>query len=693
MSEVSAVHLAKKAYIYVRQSSASQVEHNPESRQVQYNLANRLQQLGWGKERISILDKDLGISAGGSRKRSGFKKLLNHICSGEVGALVFLYASRLARNNWEWHQALEICSMFNTLIIDRERVYNPALPTDRLLLGMQGSFSEYENKQMQIRAQEALLNKAARGQLFSVLPAGFCKTEDDRIELDPDRRVQSAIGLAFSRFEELGSIRQLFLYYKQEGLKFPVREAKYQPKQVVWKPPGYSTFRRLLSNPLYAGIYQYPKTKTISGVDDEGNLFKKTGQPLSAKDKPILIEDLFSGYISKERYYKNQQIIAENANMKGKLVKGAPRNGGTILGGILRCGMCGQKLSIRYSSPDYASYYCPGMGGGCRHSLKNGCLRFSARRLEAQVIDQLLKVLEPQAIDAAMLAEEKFNQARQQRAEELSLALKEAEYEATRIERQLNAVEPEKHLVFSTLTERWQAALLEVEELKKRHEETLASHPPLSLEQRQRLYELAEDLPKLWEHPQSDPVLKTRLLRFLVREIWVATLDDRHLKATIHWQGGVHTKVTFQCSKRPQQQKIIKDQQQLSRIIAQLAAACEDAQIAGVLNQLGCQTSDQKNWTKPMVAQYRAEQQIPPFSAEEYHQQGLLTISQAAKVLNLNNSAVSRLIKKGVLKATQVIKYAPWQIHKNQLTDPEVQIAVQKIKSRTAGREDPLFQK
>lgn len=688
--KVSALHLSRKAYIYVRQSSAYQVAHHHEGRQVQYNLVERARQLGWSKQQIVITDEDLATSASDRGKRSGFEELLSRICRREVGGLIFLYASRLARNGEEWHRALNFCCHFETLIIDREGVYDPRLPSDRLLLGMQGSFSEYEQQQMQLRSWEAQMNKAARGQLFRLLPAGLVKTEDERLELDPDRRIRDSIRLVFRKFEELGSIRQVCKWFGEEVLEVPVRDAKHSRNRIIWKVPGYSILQRILTNPLYAGIYQYPKTRTITRLDAAGKLVKSAGHRPGDEDKVILIEGLFEGYISPEQFYRNQQEIRMNANMKGNMSKGAPRSGCSLLAGLLRCGECGRKLLVRYSSARSASYYCPGKG---RLSPHGHCLRFSGRLLEGHVIEQILTALQPEAIRAALIAEEKFRQARQQKSDAIHQALEQAAYEAGRIERQFNAVEPENSLVFHTLTERWQAALEKVANLKERHQQSLSQSTVLDEGQRQRLFELAGNLKKLWDHPHTDAATKTRLVRTLIREIWIAAPDDHHLMATIYWQGGVHTQLQFQRYNYPDHRKVVKDQRTLTRLIVELAAICEDQQIARILNRLRHAAPDGKSWSEPKVIQFRNAHQIAAFCATEYQQRGLLNLRAAAKRLNVNAASLRKLIDKGILKARQVIKYAPWEIDRHDLDAPAVQQALQKIKSRPSGGENSVSRK
>jgi len=511
--EVTQSHLERIVYIYVRQSSQSQVEKNKSSREVQYNLVNRAKALGWTDDLIEIIDEDLGVTATGTKERTGFEKILANICLGKVGAIFMLYASRLARNGREWHQVLEMCSLFNVLIIDRDTIFDSSLANDRLWLGMrpkevpvvQGSFSEYEVKQMQIRAREAIMNKASRGEFIKMLPAGLVATEDNRIELDPDERIRQAISGVFKRFSELGSIRQVGIWYQQNRIELPVRAGTRKGFPIVWRIPVNSTIHGILTNELYAGIYKYPKTKTITRVV-AGKVVKSKGHRTTEEDKVFIIEDLFVSYISKQEYYRNQKMIAENANKYGQPIPGAVREGGSILNGLLRCGHCGRKLCVRYRSVSTSPfYYCRGARS---LNASRGCISFNARNLEQLIAEEIIKVLQPQAITAALLAEEKYSEQLKQRRDIKYYALEQARYEASRLERQYNSIDPENYLVSKTLVSRWQQALEKAAELERQYNQLLSEHQKLSDQQRDRLYELSADLAGVWNDAQSDGKIK-----------------------------------------------------------------------------------------------------------------------------------------------------------------------------------------
>jgi len=678
--EITKEHLSRKAYIYIRQSSQRQVVEHTSGQQVQYNLMQRAKRLGWSDNNIEIVDEDLGVSATGTKKRTGFEKLLNHICQEKVGAIFFLYSSRLARNGKDWHTTITMCSLFNVMIIDRDSIYDPRLPTDRLSLGMQASFSEFEVNQMQLRAREAIEQKASKGELFNLLPAGLVITEDRcHVELDPDQRIQQAIGGVFTRFDQLGSVRQVNIWYQQNKLELPVRDIKDGYK-IKWRIPNYHTVYRILTNPIYAGIYMYPKTKTRLRFKD-GNIIKTGGLKADKNENLVLIYDLFPAYITKEQYQQNQQIIAENAIMKSNTSKGAPREGKSILTGLLFCAHCSRKLRVRYPASDsYPYYFC---GGEVSANIRKGCLSFGGRYLDSLVVNEIIKVLQPQAIESAVLAEKKLQQQAQQKSDALFYALEQARYQANRIERQVNNVDPENHLVFDTLTKRWQQALEEVDHLQSQYQQFQAQHQPMAEQEKQRLFELADDLTKVWYNPNTDARIKKRIVRLLIKQVWVKLISEKTIKATIHWQGGVHSEYEFQRRHRRStgnKQSVLPS---IHELIRKLARVCDDKQIARILNRHGYPADKDQTWSQSHVLQFREQHKIAQFSEQQYMKRNLVTLKQAAQMLQVSMATILLMIESKLIRANQVIKYAPWEIEKHDLEKSAVKHYLNQMKKGT----------
>lgn len=362
MNKITTEHLARQAYVYIRQSTPYQVKHNIESRRRQYGLADRAQRLGWSE--VTIIDEDQGHSGSGTL-RSGFEQLLVHVCSGNVGAVFCIEGSRLARNGREWHTLLDFSALVNTLLIDEEGIYDPRLPNDRLLLGMKGTIAEMELSTFRQRAQGALDEKAKRGELHTTVAIGFVRTDSDRVEKDPDLRIREAIALVFRKFRELGSIRQVLMWIRQEHVELPVIINGENERKIIWQVPVYNTIRHILTNPVYAGSYVRGRSKTIARIEN-GRKRLIRQRVHAQQDWKILLVQHHEGYISWDEYQSNQALIAQNATMKGNMVQGAVKQGKALLSGLLRCGRCGRRLQAGYSGTrsNVIHYDCRGAGQG-----------------------------------------------------------------------------------------------------------------------------------------------------------------------------------------------------------------------------------------------------------------------------------------------------------------------------------------
>ena len=350
-------HLARGAFIYIRQSTVDQLANNHESRLRQYGLADRARALGWTD--VTVIDDDLGRSGSGV-SRPGFERLLAAICEGRVGAVFAIEASRLARNGRDWHTLIEFCGLVGTVIVDEDGTYEPRHPNDRLLLGMKGTMSELELSLLRARSMEALKQKARRGELFFAVAVGYVKVGRDKIEMDPDLRVREAIGLVFTRFAEMQSIRQVFLSLRGDQIALPYINSKNSGQhQLLWKLPVYATVNNLLTNPVYAGAYAFGRTGSRVMIEN-GRKRILRGYRKDRSDWAVLLVDHHEGYLSWPDYERNQRLIADNANGKGMMVRGAVRKGEALLAGLLRCGHCGRRLLVSYNGTkgDVGRYNC-----------------------------------------------------------------------------------------------------------------------------------------------------------------------------------------------------------------------------------------------------------------------------------------------------------------------------------------------
>ena len=675
--KLQAEHLERAAYVYVRQSTAQQVRTHRESQQRQYALADRARQLGFG--RVLVIDDDLGKSGSGLVERPGFGQLLAAICGGEVGAVFALEASRLARNNRDWHYLLDLCAMTNTLIIDDQGMYDPRHINDRLLLGLQGTMSEFELSLFRQRARQAFEQKVGRGHALWEVPAGFVRTDDDRCEQTPDRQVQQAVAGVFRKFDELGSARQTTLWYRDEQMLLPQVQPGTSGREVSWALPTLSRIRQMLKNPCYAGALAYGRTVAKTVIADG------RAQQSGRKRKPqeqwkVLILDNHRGYISWEEYQRHQQILEGNLAMREGQTGGAAKGGGALLSGLLHCGRCGRQLCVQYSGttgrvPRY------GCHGGRVDRGSASCLSLGALRVDEAVVEQVLEAIQPAGVEAALLALERLSDCQREKREAIRLALEKVRYETSRARRQYEAVDPENRLVAGELESRWNAALARVAELEQQFQTLEQEHVAVTPEQRTRLYELGRDLPALWHHPSASAELKKRILRTVLREIVINDSEDgaKHV-LVLHWQGGVHTELKIPRN-RPGHHRRVTDANVIE-LIGELSKVCADATIAATLNRLGYRTGAGKTWRTHSVHNVRYHHRLPNYAKGK----DWLTVEQAAAALEVSETVVRRLIKQKVLPAKQVVELAPWIIQRLDLELPAVQAAAKAVQT---GRQLP----
>jgi excisionase family DNA binding protein len=680
--KIRAEHLHRPAFVYIRQSSLTQVRHHHESRRRQYDLQDHARHLGWSQ--VIVIDDDLGKSGATAAGRPGFQRLVAEVSLGHAGAVVGLDVSRLARNNRDWYQLLDLCGLTNTLIIDGEGVYDPRQLNDRLLLGLKGTMSEAELGWIRQRAHEALLAKARRGALILGLPVGYVTTRDGRVEKHPDQRVQQALSLVFEQFAIAGSVRQALLWFRQERVTLPslAREPGWG-ERVTWRLPVYNTILKILTNPCYAGAYAFGRTYTRTAVID-GRPHKTRGHRQAREHWIALLRDHHESYIPWEVYERNQQLIAHNAQMKGLMVRGAVRRGPSLLPGLLRCGHCGRRLHVSYSGVRgyVPRYSC--RGAAINHGTDR-CIAFGGLRVDEAIRREVLRVLTPGAIDAACRLADSGAQERAAVRHAVELELREARYEAERARRQYDAVEPEHRLVAATLERRWNAILAQVHELEERLTALTAEAERQIAPDRAVVLRLAEDFPRVWDHPSTDIRTRKRIVRLLIEEIVVKVLPGarEQIELTIHWKGGKHTQLVIARNRTGQHRR--STDRAVVDVVRDLARAQSDGDIARVLNRLGYRTGAGNTWTALRVLSLRRHHGIAAFERTS-DRRGVLTIAEAASTLGVSAGTVRRLIQLGTLPATQPVEHAPWAIRQEDLELDAVQRAIGAIK---AGRPLP----
>ena len=670
MSKITAEHIKRAAYVYVRQSTLEQVQVNQESRRRQYGLAERAQRLGFAE--VVVIDDDLGRSGGGIA-RPGFEKLIAAVGRGSVGAVFAVEASRLARNGRDWHTLLEFCGLVGSLIVDEDGVYDPRSPNDRLLLGMKGTLSEMELSTFRQRSVEALRAKARRGELLTTVAIGYIRSSDDRIELDPDRRIREAIELVFAQFRALGSVRQVLLWLRQESIELPVRAFGPEGRRVIWRPPVYNTVLHILTNPIYGGGYAHGRTELRTRIEN-GRKRVTRGMRRPRAEWEVLLVDHHAGYISWDEYLHNQEVIAGNATMHGQLVRGPARRGPALLAGLIRCGVCGRKLHVAYGGPrgQVARYHC--RGAMINHGVGGPCLNFGSLRVDAAVEGEVLRALAPVGMTAALDAIEIHRRDGEERWRQGELALQAARYEAERVRRQYDAVDPANRLVAADLEQRWNARLAEVERLEAELTATKAAAPPaLTAAERAALQAMGGDLARAWRHPAATADCKKRIVRAVVREI-VARPQPETLELLIHWQGGDHTALTVPRNRHGQHRRVTDAE--TTKIIITLARLLPDSAIAAVLNRLGRRTGLGRTWTESRIRSWRSDHNVAVYHEGERANRSELVLHEAAARLGIGKTSVVRLINSGVLAAHQVCPGAPYVIPEAALSDQSVMAAL-----------------
>jgi excisionase family DNA binding protein len=669
--KLTAERLSRKAIIYVRQSTPGQVLHNQESQRRQYGLVDRARELGF--QDVVVIDEDLGRTGSGLTERPGFQRMVAEVCTGEVGAVFSLEASRLARNGRDWHSLIELCGLLGAVVVDSDGVYDPALINDRLLLGLKGTMSELELNLIRQRSLEAQRQKAGRGELQLHLPVGYVWGSSKRVEMDPDRRVHQALQLVFSKMNEFGSVRQVLFWFRQERITLPAQAYGQPDFEIVWKLPVYNTLRRILTNPMYAGAYAFGKTGARTKMVD-GHARKTVGHRKAQKDWTVLIRDHHPGYISWEQFERNQAIIAANAHMKSRMEPKAGRGGRALLAGLLRCYRCGRMLHVAYGSVrrgPFARYHC--RGALVNHG-EGSCIAFGALRPDEAVAREILRVVGDNAIQAAIEAAEQIRKQRQEYRRALEMELEQACYEAKLAQRRYKATDPDHRLVAAELESRWNAALQKTRDVQGRLH-TFDSEPSSTpVPDKEVLLQLAEDLPEIWNASSTDMRLKQRIVHILIHEI-IADVDEAkgEIVLVIHWSGGRHSELRLKKNRSGQHSRC--NDAEAIEIIRQMAGRFADEQIAATLNRLRLRTGAGNTWNERRVYSVRHKQELPSFNAGQDGAR-MLTLEQAAERLQVSPERVRRMMEQGLLPANQVVAGAPWQIPAEALESEALQNAL-----------------
>jgi DNA invertase Pin-like site-specific DNA recombinase len=665
-SKIGPEQLERAAYVYVRQSSLRQVEQHVEGRRRQYQMVEWVEQIGWPKERIRVIDEDQGKSGAVAQSRSGFEQMALAVGRGEVGMVVSLEASRLARNSPDWHHLIYLCRWTHTLIADGQTIYDPHVGADRMVLGIRGQVSEMEIDDSIRRMVEARWNKARRGELMTIPPAGYDVDDLNQLVMTSDESVSHALHTVFSKFDELGSARQVFLWWREQGLKYPVRRVELRSHPVVWLEPKSDMILRTLHHPIYAGVYVFGRIETLRELDPEEPQRLRVRRVPRQGEWPVLIEEHHPAYISFEKFLKNEERLRGNNLFKpvASNQQGAAREGQALLQGLVRCGKCGRAMNVSYGGNHRSRRGNRTMQYRCKQSREQvggqDCQTIGGKRIDDAVVQAFLEVTEPAGVQALGGMQEQLRAESESLERYWKLQVEKAEYEAMRAERQFHGVEPENRLVGRELERRWNERLRELEAIRQKAESARKQSPWLSEQEMARAEQLACHLEELWHSQTTTNRDRKRLLRCLIEEVQLKTEDQRYV-VRIVWKGEAVT-----------QREVVRrgagtghiTSEDTIELVRQLAKEFDDTQIARILNKQGRRSGFGNTFTQMKVMSLRGHHKIPkcPPKRAKDPIEGPFTADEAAVELGATMSTIHRWLGEGILAGEQATPGAPWRI-------------------------------
>ncbi len=642
--KVTAEHLQRTAFLYVRQSTLRQVMHNTESTQRQYALRQRAIQMGWPVERIVVIDTDQGQSGACAADREGFQRLVAEVGLGKAGIVLGLEVSRLARNSADWHRLLEICGLSGTLICDEDGLYDPSDFNDRLLLGLKGTMSEAELHFIRARLQGGILSKARRGELQMPLPVGLVYDPTGKVVLDPDSSVQNALHHVFATFARTGSARAVVYELTSEGLLFPTRIRKgHLAGELAWVEPAHWRVLRALHNPRYAGAFAYGRRRNRKTPDG-----KMTSHQLPREQWTALIPDSHPGYLTFEQFEQNLRTLADNARAHGSDRAGGPaREGPALLQGLVVCGRCGNRMSVQYHQrrgelvPDYRC-----IRANIQHHTGQ-CQTIPGQRVDQTISRLLLDTVTPLALEVALTVQAELEQ-RADEADALRAShVQRARHHAELARRRYLAVDPSNRLVADTLEADWNDKLRQLNDAQDDYQrDTETARALLTEQHKTRIRQLAADFPALWSDPATPARERKRIARLLIEDVTLNRTDEIHVH--VRFRGGQSTSLTL-----PLPTPIGEQRKTTADVIAQIDRLLDEhteGETAKILNHRELRSHDGKQFTGHLVKRLSNSHRLKSHQAR-LHATGKLTLSEITEQLGVHHHTIKAWARAGLLSS------------------------------------------
>jgi DNA invertase Pin-like site-specific DNA recombinase len=679
--KVRAEHLQRLAYIYIRQSTLKQVEHNRESQVNQYQLVQRAEALGWSRGRIRVIDTDQGLSGQGSEYRSGFKELVAEVSLGHVGIIFGYEVSRLARNNSDWYHLLDLAAVFGTLIADNDGIYDPRLYNDRLLLGLKGTMSEAELHLLRQRLDAGRMGQVLRGEYRQHLPTGLVRQPDGTVVKDPDDQVRHVIEIVLTKFAELGSCPKVLRYLLQENILLPRRQTSGLHKgELLWKPPSDSAIYNIVSNPAYAGAFAYGRKQTNPLKRKPGG--QATGRVRKPMEEWIYLQqDVYPAYISWEQYLANRERLRQNSTRLThwtQQTQGAAREGAALLQGLATCGICGRSMLVSYKNNP--RYRCCALAKGFG---KATCMSLHAPSVDEVVVQAFFEAIRPAQLDALQAILDSQQTDHQRLSQQWEERLKRARYEAHLCERQYQAVDPENRLVAAELERRWEEKLRQLQETQELYERFQLTSTPSGLtpELREQFQHISEKLPELW--PELTNAQKKELLRSLIARVILKRDAPDRVGVKIVWISG-HYSVVYAQPPILCQRDVTGYDEMLERIQALLQEGLNDEQIAAQLTEEGFHSARSAKVSPEMVLRIRRKHRwhlIRWKTRNALELDGYLTARGLATRLGVDQRWVYHRISDGTIDPRCVTRHPQADIYLIQ-NDPELIEQLQQLLPR-----------